>query len=139
MISWNLFDDFECNRLSQFEQGKCEACMLNKMHRTSNYNLVRLQRKTTRKSQRFHVDLVDEKNIIIISFDKRYIIIIIDDYIDYTWLFLARKKNEMSKILKEFVLIIKAQDIKIECFRLDNAKKNINVVTITFIKKYKIQ
>ena len=139
LASWGLFDGSECNRLSQFEQGKCEACMLGKMHRTPNHSPVRSQRRATRKGQRFHVDLAGGGNIIMTPSGKRYAIIIIDDYTDYTWLFLARKKNEMSKILREFVLMIEAQGIKIECFRLDNAKENINAVTTAFMKEHGIQ
>ena len=79
------FDDSKCFKLSEFEANfKCELCMLIKMHKTFNHDLVRVIRRVDRKRQRFHIDLVEKSNIVQIFNDKRYVVIFIDDFIDYT-------------------------------------------------------
>ena len=64
---------------------KCEVCILNKQHRIFNYKKIRfnLKKKITRKKQRFHIDIADEENIIRIFKKMRYVIIFINDFIDY--------------------------------------------------------
>lgn len=74
--------------------GRCEACMMKKMHRNPNHDLVWAIRRSDRPSQRFHTDLTDGGNIVLISKEKRYAIVFVNDFSDYTWICLMRKKNE---------------------------------------------
>ena len=84
LATMSHIDDFECFKLSKLDASfKCETCMLEKMHRISNHDLVRATRRATRKRQRFHIDLVENDNIVQTSSDKRYVVIFIDDFIDY--------------------------------------------------------
>ena len=80
-----LIDVNECNKSFDIESiDLCECCIMNKMHRTLNKNLVKIDssRRVTRERQRIHIDLI-KKIIIKISRDKRYAIIFINDFIDY--------------------------------------------------------
>ena len=56
---------------------------MSKMYKFFNYDFVRVIRRTIRKNQRIYIDIVDEKNIIRISKSKRYVIMFIDDFIDF--------------------------------------------------------
>ena len=57
------FDDSKCFKLNEFEANfKCEMCILIKMHKTFNYNFVRIIKRENREKQRFHIDLVKNDN-----------------------------------------------------------------------------
>ena len=78
------FDDSKCFKLNELETNfKCEICMLIKMHKTFNYDLVRVIKRANRKRQRSHINLVENDNIVQTFNDKLYIVIFIDDFIDY--------------------------------------------------------
>ena len=65
LATMSHFDDSKCLKLSGLEaSSKCELCMLIKMHRTSNHDLVRATRRVDRKGQRFHIDPVEGDNIV---------------------------------------------------------------------------
>ncbi len=65
LVVMSHFDEFDCNKLSKLEADfKCETCMLKKMHRFFNSEFVRVNKRITRKNQRFHTDLVDDENIV---------------------------------------------------------------------------
>ena len=82
----SFFDDKKCLK---FEKQKfvdiCEICIKKKMHRFSNHKSIKAnsKRRIIRKNQRFHVDLIENDNIIRISKKKRYVIVFVDDFIDF--------------------------------------------------------
>ena len=71
--------------------------------------------------------------------DKRYVVIFIDDFIDYIWIYLVKRKSEFNDVLKKFVIMIEAQNHRIEIIRCDNVKENINDVINALLKKKNIQ
>ena len=134
------FDDSKCFKLNEFEANfKCETCILIKMHKTFNHDLVRVTKRASRKRQRFHIDLVEDDNIMQTFNDKRYVVIFIDDFIDYIWIYLIKRKSEFNDVLKKFVIMIEIQNHRIKTFRCDNVKENINDVINAFLKKKSIQ
>ena len=142
LAQMGLINANECNKVEKLNpEQKCEACILGKQHRIPNHNPVRAnpQKRATRKGQRFHTDLAGGGNIVQTPRGKRYAIVFVDDYTDYTWIYLARLKSEFSKILRDFIMMIKAQGHSIESIRLDNAKENINTITEDLLKEHGIQ
>ena len=85
LVVMSLFDVNECNKHEKSNE-LCKSCTMSKMHRTSNRKSMRAdsQRRITRKNQRIHIDLAEESKIIKTSRDKRYAIIFIDDFTNYT-------------------------------------------------------
>ena len=138
-----LIDDSECFKLEKIDpqHGKCESCIMSKMHRTPNHKTVRTDptKRATRKGQRFHTDLAGGGHIVRTPRDKRYAIVFVDDYTDYTWLYLIKKKSEFATVLKDFIHMIKAKGLTIESFRMDNAKENINKATEALMTDHGIQ
>ena len=63
----------------------CENCIMSKIHRSFNKKSMKIDsnRRITLKNQRIYIDLIDEKKIIRTSRKKRYVIIFINDFIDY--------------------------------------------------------
>ena len=48
-----------------------------------------------------------------------------------------KKKSEYNKVFKKFITIIETQKYRIELFRYDNVKENINIIIIVLLKKKK--
>ena len=117
----------------------CESCAMGKMYRTLNRHPVRAERRATRKEQRIHTDLAGGGNIIRTPRGKRYVVIFIDDYTDYTWAYLIRHKKEFQRVLKEFILMLKAEHHDVESIRCDNAGENINKDTDALLKEHGIK
>ena len=128
-------------RLDSNEVTIFESCTINKMHRQINRQLIRfkLNRKATRKRQRIHIDLTDDDQIIRTSRSKQYVIIFVNDYTDYTWVYLVRTKNEYKRVLKKFILMLKIEEISIQYIRFDNAEKNVNDFIKALLFEHDIQ
>lgn len=104
-------------------KGKCETCVMKKMHKKPNHQPVRINKRADRSNQRFHTDLASDDKIVLTSKDKRYAIIFVDNFSDYTFLYLIKKKNEFQKILCDFIKMVLVKNLSIEAIRCDNAKK----------------
>ena len=65
-------------------KGKCEACVMGKMHKSLNHQSVRAVRRADKLGQRFHTNLADGEKIVLIFKRKRYAIIFVNDFSDYT-------------------------------------------------------
>ena len=137
----SFIDIKKCNSHDFESIDLCESCIMSKMHRAFNKESVKTDssRRVTRKNQRIHIDLAEEKKIILTSRGKRYVIIFVDDYIDFTWVYLIRKKSEYKRMLKKFILMLKAENIDIEALRCDNADENINDEIDALLKEHDIK
>ena len=78
------------------------------MHRTSNHQPVRAIRRANRPGQRFHTDLAGDEKIVLTPKGKRYAIIFVDDFSDYTFIYLMRKKDEFQKVRRDVTTLVKA-------------------------------
>ena len=139
LAKMGLIDAAECNKNQPTEEVSCESCAMGKMHRSANHSPVRAERRATRKGQRIHTDLAGGGNIVRTPKGKRYVIVLIDDFTDFTWIYLVRHKSEFKRVLKEFILMLKAQGHNIESIRCDNARENINDETSAMVKEHGIQ
>ena len=137
-VVMNLFDVNECNKIEKLEFTKrCEVCMIDKQYRTFNHKSIRTNslKRIIRKDQRFHIDLIEEKHIVKTSKNKRYVIIFVDDYTDYIWVYLIIKKFEYLRVLRNFIVMIKAQSYFIESFRMNNVKEKYQQEDYCFISR----
>ena len=134
LVNMNLISDSENDFIE-----KCEICIMKKMHRKSNRQPVRASRRADRSDQRFHTDLINDGMIVLTFKGKRYAIIFVDDFSDYTWIYLMRKKNEFQRVFRDFIKMMLAKGFSIEAIKCDNVKKNINDFTIEMLRKQNIQ
>ena len=101
-----LIDGEECRKADKLNpEDQCEACALGKMHRSPNRGPITPVGRAPRKGQRIHTDLARGCKTVRTPSGKRYAIIYINDYTDYTWVDLARKKSKFTGILKRFLLM----------------------------------
>ena len=112
---------------------------MKKMHRKFNYQFVRINRRANQSNQRFHTNLINDKKIVLISKNKRYAIIFVNNFSNYIWIYLMRKKNEFQKILHDFIKMMLIKNLFVKAIRCDNVKKNINDFNIELFKNQNIQ
>nr|GEV67248.1 hypothetical protein [Tanacetum cinerariifolium] len=81
----------------------CSSCELGKAKRKS------FQTKSTPSSKRrlqfLHMDLCGPMRVESIN-EKKYILVIVDDYSRYTWTHFLRSKDETSKVLNDFLRLV---------------------------------
>nr|GEY45144.1 hypothetical protein [Tanacetum cinerariifolium] len=81
----------------------CSSCKLRKAKRKS------FQTKTTPSSKRrlqlLHMDLYGPIRVESIN-EKKYVLVIVDDYSRYTWTHFLRSKDETSKVLIDFLRLV---------------------------------
>ena len=81
----SFIDDDECNKIEKMNSiHKCEICVLKKMHKIFNHQFVKTLKKIIKKNQKFHIDLIEDDNIVKTFKNNRYAIIFVDDYTDFT-------------------------------------------------------
>ena len=63
----------------------CKFCVINKMYKTFNKISMKVdfQRWINRKSQRMYINLIDDDKIVKTSRDKRYVIVFVNNYMNY--------------------------------------------------------
>ena len=134
LVNMNLISDNENDSIE-----KCEVCIMKKMHRKSNHQFVRISRRANRPNQKFHTNLADDEKIVLIFRDKRYAIIFVNDFSNYIWIYLVRKKNEFQKNFRDFIKIMLIRGLFVKAIRCDNVRKNINDFNIELLKNHDIQ
>ena len=107
----------------------CEVCEYAK-HKKSTY-----PSSLTRKSYPFqliHSDVWGPSQEVSIH-DHRWFLVLIDDCTRFTWVFLMKKKSEVSQIIPYFINFVQQQfDTKVKGLRIDNARDFDNHVLKNF-------
>ncbi|GJS26437.1 retrovirus-related pol polyprotein from transposon TNT 1-94 [Tanacetum coccineum] len=89
--------------LPKFKYGKdhiCSACERGK--RKKAYHPPKLVPSDHSKLELLHMDLCGPMRVASIN-GKRYILVIVDDYSRYTWVYFLRSKDETPEIIKKFI------------------------------------
>ena len=133
LVNISLINDNESDSI-----GKCEVCIMKKMHQKLNHQLVRASRRANRSSQRFHTNLADDEKIVLIFKNKRYAIIFVNDFSNYIWIYLMRKKNEFQRVLCDFIKMMLTRNLFVKTIKCNNVKKNINDFNIELFKNQSI-
>ncbi|GJR41530.1 retrovirus-related pol polyprotein from transposon TNT 1-94 [Tanacetum coccineum] len=114
--------------LPKFKYGKdhlCSACERGKSKKASHP--PKLVPSDHSKLELLHMDLCGPMRVASIN-GKRYILVIVDDYSRYTWVYFLRSKDETPEIIKKFIaqaqLNYKAKVCKI---RTDNGTEFKNM------------
>ncbi|GJS23623.1 retrovirus-related pol polyprotein from transposon TNT 1-94 [Tanacetum coccineum] len=91
------------NGLPKFKYGKdhlCSACERGKSKKASH--TPKLVSSDHSKLELLHMDLCGPMRVASIN-GKRYILVIVDDYSRYTWVYFLRSKDETPEIIKKFI------------------------------------
>ncbi|GJU56448.1 putative ribonuclease H-like domain-containing protein [Tanacetum coccineum] len=111
----------------------CVACLKGKKHKASCKS--KIQNSISQPLFMLHMDLFGPtfvSNLI----NKKYCLVITDDYSRFTWVFFLVSKDETSDILKSFITQIEnLVDKKVKIIRCDNGTEFKNRVMSEFCEK----
>ncbi|GJX79530.1 putative ribonuclease H-like domain-containing protein [Tanacetum coccineum] len=111
----------------------CVACLKGKQHKASCKS--KIQNSITQPLFMLHMDLFGPTFVSSLM-NKKYYLIVNDDYIRFTWVFFLATKDETSGILKSFITEIEnLVDKKVKIIRCDNGTEFKNKVMSEFCKQ----
>nr|GEZ97840.1 integrase, catalytic region, zinc finger, CCHC-type, peptidase aspartic, catalytic [Tanacetum cinerariifolium] len=108
----------------------CSACEQGKIHRKHHKS------KTTFASNKplylLHMDLCGSMRVESIN-GKRYVLVIVDDYSRYTWVFFLHSKDEASEEIISFIKKTQVNlQLQVQCVRTDNGTEFKNKTRAKF-------
>nr|GEX25971.1 hypothetical protein [Tanacetum cinerariifolium] len=102
----------------------CSSCELGKAKRKSFH--TKLTPSSKRQLQLLHMDLCGPMRVASIN-QKRYILVIVDDYSRYTWTHFLRSKDETPKVLIDFLrLVQRGLQAQVRVVRTDKGTEFLN-------------
>ncbi|GKA67723.1 ribonuclease H-like domain-containing protein [Tanacetum coccineum] len=111
----------------------CVACLKGKQHKASCKS--KIQNSITQPLFMLHMDLFG-LTFVSSLMNKKYCLVVTDDYSRFTWVFFLATKDETSGILKSFITEVEnLVDKKVKIIRCDNGTKFKNRVMSEFCKK----
>nr|GEZ33393.1 retrovirus-related Pol polyprotein from transposon TNT 1-94 [Tanacetum cinerariifolium] len=124
-------------KLKYVKDQLCSSCEFIKAKRSSFKSKVVPSSKG--RLNLLHMDLCGPMRVASIN-GKKYIMVIVDDYLRYTWTLFLRSKDETPEVLKEFITMIQRnlQDLVISV-RTDRGTEFLNKTLSAFFKKEGIE
>ncbi|GJS55558.1 putative ribonuclease H-like domain-containing protein [Tanacetum coccineum] len=111
----------------------CVACLKGKQHKASCKS--KIQNSITQPLFMLHMDLFG-LTFVSSLMNKKYCLVVTDDYSRFTWVFFLASKDETSGILKSFITEIEnLVDKKVKIIRCDNGTEFKNRVMSEFCEK----
>ncbi|GKB41617.1 ribonuclease H-like domain-containing protein [Tanacetum coccineum] len=111
----------------------CVACLKGKQHKASCKS--KIQNSITQPLFMLHMDLFGP-TFVSSLLNKKYCLVVTDDYSIFTWVFFLAYKDKTSGILKSFITEIEnLVDKKVKIIRCDNETEFKNRVMSEFCKK----
>ncbi|GJU92218.1 putative ribonuclease H-like domain-containing protein [Tanacetum coccineum] len=120
--------------IKRFENDQtCVACLKGKQHRASCKSKV--LNPITKPLFMLHMDLFGPTFVSSLM-NKKYCLVVTDDYSRFTWVFFLTTKDETSEILKRFIKEIEnLVDKKVKIIRSDNGTEFKNKVMDDFCRE----
>nr|GEU63379.1 retrotransposon protein, putative, unclassified [Tanacetum cinerariifolium] len=120
-------------KLKYVKDQLCSSCELCKAKRSSFKSKVVPSSKG--RLNLLYMDLCGPMRVASIN-EKKYILVIVDDYSRYTWTLFLRSKDETPKVLKEFLTMIQRNlQAQVITVRTDRGTKFLNKTLNTFFKE----
>nr|GEY44394.1 retrovirus-related Pol polyprotein from transposon TNT 1-94 [Tanacetum cinerariifolium] len=124
-------------KLKYVKDQLCSFCELSKAKRSSFKSKVVPSSKG--RLNFLHMDLCGPMRVASIN-EKKYILVIVDDYSRYTWTLFLRSKDETPKVLKEFITMIQRNlQALVITVRTDRGTKFLNKTLNAFFKEEEIK
>ncbi|GJS32046.1 retrovirus-related pol polyprotein from transposon TNT 1-94 [Tanacetum coccineum] len=120
--------------IKRFENDQtCVACLKGKQHKA--FCKSKIQNSITQPLFMLHMDLFSSTFVSSLV-NKKYCLVVTDDYSRFTWVFFLATKDETSGILKSFITEIEnLVDKKVKIIRCDNGTEFKNRVMSEFYEK----
>nr|GFA89284.1 retrovirus-related Pol polyprotein from transposon TNT 1-94 [Tanacetum cinerariifolium] len=124
-------------KLKYFKDQLCSSCELSKAKRSSFKSKVVPSSKG--RLNLLHMDLCGPMRVASIN-GKKYILVIVDDYSNYTWTLFLHSKDETPEVLKDFLMMIQRNlQALVITVRTDRGIEFLNKTLNAFFKKEGIE
>nr|GFA61289.1 retrovirus-related Pol polyprotein from transposon TNT 1-94 [Tanacetum cinerariifolium] len=105
----------------------CSACEQGKFHR--KYHKSKTAFASNKPLYLLYMDLCGPMRIQSIN-GKRFMLVVIDDYSRYTWVFFLHSKDEASEVIISFIKKTQVDlQLQVQCVRTDNGKSSNQLVS----------
>jgi len=132
-INVNLINSLE---EEEFSESICETCVLNKQHWASSW---RFHTRVIRIDELIHLNLINDDKILMIDEEFKYVVTMIDDYSQYTIIYLIDWKFNLKNILQNYLNLMKNWDTLIHWLHSDNEEKYVDHHIIDLLKEHEIK
>ncbi len=88
----------------EFSESICEICVIDKQNRTSSQ---KSHIRIIKVNELVHLNLVDDDKIFKINEEFRYVATMIDDYSQYTIIYLLKRKFNLKDVLRKYLKFMK--------------------------------
>ena len=88
----------------EFSESTCEICVIDKQNRTSSQ---KSHIRIIKVNELVHLNLVDDDKIFKINEEFRYVATMIDDYSQYTIIYLLKRKFNLKDVLRKYLKFMK--------------------------------
>jgi len=95
----------------KFSKSICEICVIDKQNRTSSQ---KSHIRIIKVDELVHLNLINDNKISKINEEFRYVAIMIDDYSQYTIIYLLQQKFNLKDVLRKYLKFMKIQSISIQ-------------------------
>nr|GFA70690.1 retrovirus-related Pol polyprotein from transposon TNT 1-94 [Tanacetum cinerariifolium] len=117
-------------KLKYEKEHLCPSCQLGKSKNSSHP--LKTINTNTKVLNTFHMDLCGPIRVESIN-EKKYILVIVDDYTRFRWVRFLRTKDETPKLIKKFIVLTqRALNATVRYLRIDNGTKFVNKTLTEF-------
>ncbi|GJV81918.1 retrovirus-related pol polyprotein from transposon TNT 1-94 [Tanacetum coccineum] len=96
----------------------CSACEQGKLHQ--KHHKSKMDFALNKPFYRLHMDLCGPMRVKSIN-GKRYVLVVVDDYSRYTWVFFLHSKDEASEVIISFIKKTQVNlQLQVQCVQTDN-------------------
>jgi len=120
----------------EFSESICETCVIDKQNRTSSQ---KPHTRVIKVGELVHSNLVDDDKISKIDEEFRYVATMIDDYSQYTIIYLLERKFNLKDVLRKYLKFMKTQSTSIQRLRSDNEDEYADHQIIELLEEHEIK
>ncbi len=114
----------------------CEACAIGKQNRTPSR---KPHTRVTKVGELVHSDLVGDGKIPKTDGGFRYVATMIDDYSQYTTIYLLQRKSDLKGVLRKYLKFMKIQGTPVQRLRSDNEGEYADHQTIELLEEHEVK
>nr|GFA21952.1 hypothetical protein [Tanacetum cinerariifolium] len=113
----------------------CFACEQRKIHR--KHHKSKMAFASNKPLYLLHMDMCGPMRIESIN-RKRYVLVVVDDYSRYTWVFFLHSKDEASEVIISFIKKTQVNlQLQVQCVRTDNGTEFKNKTLTKFFDEFR--
>jgi len=120
----------------EFSESICETCVIGKQNRTSSQ---KPHIRIIKVDELVHSNLVNDDKISKINEEFRYVATMIDDYSQYTIIYLLKRKFDLKDVLRKYLKFMKTQSTSIQRLRSDNEDEYADHQIIELLEEHEVK